>query len=381
MVELDIALPWYAPVVGGVEYRVKTVAGWLAQRGHKVTVHCAAGTPEGQPMPAGRVAMEGYEVVRYTPELWKGGFRLRFKPELRPRGQVLETHGYPNLTSDWLVKRHRRERAVTIELIGSTLRPARASHKLMRWGYDHAKGLRTLKRADLIQVMTRDEAAWAQRHGVRTRIEAIPNGVEAAAFQAVSAEPVKVQYGLRRYVLFLGRLYHEKNPRDLVEAFALVAQEFPDLQLCFVGPDQGEAAPIQALAKAKGLAHRVVLTGTVPAHTKVALLRGCEFLALPSSFEAQGIVLVEAWAQGRTVLASRVGGVPYLVHHGVNGLLHEPGDVRGLAEAMRVLLANPGLRSKLEKAGEAEARSKYRWEVILPRMEKMYEELAATRRA
>jgi glycosyltransferase involved in cell wall biosynthesis len=373
---LDIQVPFFHPAVGGVETRVLTIASFLASRGHDVRVHTAAAYADHRRMAVGAENLHGFTVHRYLPEKFQGTFRVFYRPKLGP-AELLETHGYPNLVGDWLVKRHGGDRATTTELIGSTLRPAKLSHRLMRAAYDATQGVPTLRRVDHIQVMTGDEEAWARKRGVQAPIDRIPNGLGEASFAQVTPEPVKAQFGLQRYVLFLGRLHAEKNPRHLVEAFARIAPSFPGLQLAFVGPDQGEAGQLRALARARGIADRVVLTGAVPDHAKIALLRGSEFLALPSSFEAQGIVLVEAWAQGRAVLASRVGGVPWLVKHGETGLLHEVGDVAGIEAGLRHLLRDPAFGEKLAKAGEAEARANYRWSVILPRMEKLYLELAA----
>lgn len=376
MVALDIAVPWFHPCVGGVEYRVMEVASRMAARGHAIVVHTTAARPDGSPLPVGEEAMRGFQVVRYKPEVFRGNFRLFYKPAVRG-AQVVEGHGYPNLVNDWLVRRHAATHGLTLELIGSTLQPARLDHRAMRWAYDAFRGVPTLKQAHLLQVMTRDEADWARARGVRTRTEEVPNGIEDAAFGTYDPGPAMAKHGLHRYVLFVGRVHAEKNPRHLVEALAKLAPEFPDLQVCITGPDQGEAAAVKARARDLGVQDRVVVTGAVPREEKYALLRGCEFLALPSDFEAQGIVLLEAWAQGKTVVASRVGGVPHIVREGVTGLLHDKRDVEGLVAQMRRLLREPDLRARMEKACEAEARAKWRWDAILPRMERMYQELAA----
>lgn len=373
--ELDITTPWFHPCVGGVEYRVMEIATRLAKRGHTICVHTTAAKPDGTPLTPGEEELRGLTVVRYAPERFEGAYRLFWKPRIRGSGPI-EGHGYPNLVTDWVARQHAGKRGLTTELIGSTLYPTKPWHRLLRLAYDRFKGIPTLKRMDLIQTMTRDEIAWCRSHGIRNRAEEIPNGVEDAAFATYDPKPVRARYGLDRYVLQVGRLYREKNPRDLVRAFARLAAKHPDLKLCFVGPDQGETAPTRALAKELGVEKRVVITGSVPTEEKYALIKGSEFLALPSDFEAQGIVLIEGWAQGKTCVASRVGGVPYIVKDGVTGLLHERGDIEGLTGQMERLLADTELRRRFESQAKEEARERYRWDAIIPRLEALYGELA-----
>lgn len=364
--------------MGGVEHRVLETARRLTARGHRVVVHTAAALPDRRPLPEGDEPFGGFEIVRYRPEVFRGTFRLFYRPRPRFR-EVLETQGYPSPVSDWLARRHRSTHALTTGLMGSTLYPGRLTHYLARIAYDHLRGLPTLRRMDAIQVMTADETRWARSHGVRVPIEEIPSPADDSAFEEYDAASAMQKHGLARYVLFLGRLFEEKNPRHLVQAFERVAARFPEVKLVFVGPDQGEREPVLALAKALGLADRVVTTGAVSREEKFALLRGCEFLALPTDYEAQGVVFLEAWAQGRPVVATRVGGVPYVVDEGVNGLLHERGDIGGITRAMETLLADPALCRRMGEAGRKKAQSQYRWSVTIPRLEALYERILAAR--
>ena len=76
-----------------------------------------------------------------------------------------------------------------------------------------------------------------------------------------------------------------------------------------------------------------------------------DVLVVPSMQEAQTIVIPQAFASGKPVIASRVGGIPELVKHGENGLLVEAGDVPALADAMLQLAVSPDLRRRLGDAG------------------------------
>jgi glycosyltransferase involved in cell wall biosynthesis len=79
------------------------------------------------------------------------------------------------------------------------------------------------------------------------------------------------------------------------------------------------------------------------------------FLVLPSRSEGMGRVVVEAFCRGRPVLGSRVGGIPDLVEDGVNGLLVDPQDTNGLAEALIRLLTDRELAERLAAAAHTSA--------------------------
>ena len=106
------------------------------------------------------------------------------------------------------------------------------------------------------------------------------------------------------------------------------------------------------------------------------LLAGCECLVLPSFYEAQGIVILEAWAQGRPVIASRVGGIPFLVHDRQDGFLYPWGDIAALGGRLEWIIANPTKAGEMGRAGERRTREGYRWVQLAPLLEQLYERLA-----
>ncbi len=93
---------------------------------------------------------------------------------------------------------------------------------------------------------------------------------------------------------------------------------------------------------------------------------------LPSHFEGMGRVLLEAMAMEKPVVASRVGGIPDLVQHGINGLLVTPGDVEGLAEALMKALNDKGLAEKMGKAGRKMISEKFSADHMVRSIEKLY---------
>jgi len=241
--------------------------------------------------------------------------------------------------------------------------------------YDRIIGPPTLRRVMAIVPTSEADRHWLEaRRLPRDRIHVLPAGIDLDAFRPGSPEKVRDRFRLGTYVLFLGRLHREKSPDHLLRAVASLGPEWSG-HVAFVGPDGGERTSLERLARSLGLGDRVVFMGEVDEATKRDLLSGALCLVLPSFYEAQGIVIAEAWAQGRPVIASRVGGVPYLVDDGRDGLLYVYGDLSALAACLRRIAENPSVASEMGRAGRDKARTSLTWEAIAPRYEELYESL------
>src|SRR5436309_12782697 len=94
-----------------------------------------------------------------------------------------------------------------------------------------------------------------------------------------------------------------------------------EAHLVFAGPDDGMQAILERGTRELHLQDRVHFLGVVTAEQKRSLLAACASLVLPSVYEAQGLTVLEAWAQRRPVVASRVGALAELSPDGTDGLL------------------------------------------------------------
>jgi glycosyltransferase involved in cell wall biosynthesis len=109
----------------------------------------------------------------------------------------------------------------------------------------------------------------------------------------------------RRYLLFLSRIHEKKGCDLLIEAFARVAEKYPEVDLVIAGPDQvGLQAKLQKQAKDLGIASRVHWPGLLTGDAKWGAVRNCEAFILPSHQENFGVVVAEPLACGRPVLIS-----------------------------------------------------------------------------
>ncbi len=164
----------------------------------------------------------------------------------------------------------------------------------------------------------------------------------------------------RPTVVFLGRLRKYKGVDVLLDAFAAVRHERPDVRLDIVGSGPYRSA-LEARARRLGLGTSVTFTGYVSAEEKVARLSAAHVSVCPSPKEGWGLTVIESNACGTAVIASRSPGLVDSVRDGETGLLVPHGDVVALRAAIRRVLDEPDLKTRLEARGLAWARS-FTWD-------------------
>jgi glycosyltransferase involved in cell wall biosynthesis len=210
------------------------------------------------------------------------------------------------------------------------------------------------------------------------RVGVLPNGVDTSRFHPdVDGAAWRERYGLSptdRVVLFVGALdrpHYFKGVRVLIEAISRLPD--PSVKLLVVG--EGELREShQKLAAELGLGARVTFTGWVPDDALPGHYAACDVSVLPSLTmgEAFGVVLLEAMATGRPVVASNLPGVRTVVTGGEDGLLAEPGDVEHLASQITRIVEQPGLAAQMGAAGRQKVVTKYDWGHIGATLEQIY---------
>jgi glycosyltransferase involved in cell wall biosynthesis len=211
--------------------------------------------------------------------------------------------------------------------------------------------------------VSRDVVAAAGAYGTirRRKLAHVPNGIDTAAVAAVEADRPAVRAALgiapdAPVIGTVGRLAEVKQQGVLIRAFARVVPAFPAARLVLVG-DGPLRAELEELAGSLGLGGAVLFTGYQPNPER--FLAAMDVFVLPSRAEAMPLVIPEAWAASRPVIASRVGGIPELIEDGKTGLLVDPGDVDGLAARLRQVLADPPAARELARAGRELAGARY----------------------
>jgi teichuronic acid biosynthesis glycosyltransferase TuaC len=168
----------------------------------------------------------------------------------------------------------------------------------------------------------------------------IYNGVDPQAFLPSEDDTASTS------LLTVGNLIPIKAHELLVRALAALPRRDSRVSCDIIG-DGPERSRLQALAAFLGVASRVRFLGRQSRSAVAQAMRRCSVFALPSRYEGLGCVYLEAMSSGKPVIACRGQGIEEIIHHGVNGWLIQPEDLRGLTEAISALLQDLHLRRRL----------------------------------
>jgi len=190
----------------------------------------------------------------------------------------------------------------------------------------------------------------------------IPNGVDIDHFSP-DVTPIEKFNDGKLNILFVSRLEKRKGLNYLIEAFKQVQQEIPNSRLIIVGPGTRLRRKYEKQVSRDGLKD-VIFTGLVsyeelPRYYKTADV----FCAPATGRESFGIILLEAMATGKPIVASSIDGYATVVADKVEGLLVPPGDAEMLARTLVSLLTDQALRQEMGAKGRAKA-LEYSWEKV-----------------
>jgi glycosyltransferase involved in cell wall biosynthesis len=224
------------------------------------------------------------------------------------------------------------------------------------------------RRADRVVAVCETLGQLALRTWPDLRYAVVPNGVDLELFHP--ADPATRPPSRRIRCVAVARLIERKGLGDLIRALALLEPGRFELEIVGGGADQ---QVLQDLAAHLGVAEEVRFSGPLSRAEVAERYRAADLFTLPSSAEAFGNVFAEALASGLPIIGSATGGIPDLVEHGSNGLLVSPGDVPGLAGAIRVLADDPELRREMALRNRARAEATLEWAYVTRRYLSIYE--------
>jgi len=221
-------------------------------------------------------------------------------------------------------------------------------------------------------------AALTDRHGISpSRVVVIPNGIELDRYDPGRAQTGawRARLGVPAEAKLIGGIGHlnwQKGFPDLIKAFASL--EVADLWLVIAGdgPDWDE---LRGLARSLGVAERVVMPGFVD--DVPGLLADLDLFVLSSHREGHPMVLLEAMAMARPVVATDIAGVGDTIADGMDGRLVPAGDVAALAEAIAALIRDPDAGRRLGRNARRKIERDYTVERMVRRTAVLYEELLA----
>lgn len=233
------------------------------------------------------------------------------------------------------------------------------------------------KATQIVTISKYSHAKIIEHYGIESeKIRIVPNGVDIEKFKPSDSLNAKLQFrlGQESTVLFMGSLIPRKGLSYLVKAAEKVVKQHTNTKFVIVGtgPMQGK---IEESLAAVGLKNNFVFLGNLKEDQLSVAYNAADVFVLPSIQEGQGIVLLEAQACGKPVVAFGIGGVKEAVRPNETGFLLELGDTAGLADRLLELLGDETLRQKMGLAGRRFVSENYTWDLCAERMLRIYREI------
>ncbi len=378
---------------GGVGVFSRTHAHALAQLGHTVHVLSSVVPPqtsysyEQDGVMVHRLRRWKFEVpllrrlwhqtLPWTKHQWE--YMVGITGEIRRlvRAHQIQIIEAPEIWSEGLLYSFVRQVPIVIRVHGPLflITPANQIRRNFDWRLVHKTDQVWTRRADrLVSVGSQvaDEAA-AEYHIPREKIQVIHNSVDTTRYDAI---PLRTD--TPPLILFVGRVEPRKGVMLLIEALPRVFELHPTARARIVGKDvivngSSYRAQLEKRAAELGIAERIEFTGFVSDEARLENYQASTCCVFPSSWDAQGIVAVEAMAAARPVIVPERTGLAEMVKPGETGLLFEPSNAAALADALHQTLSDLNRARAWGLAGRARAVQEFDLRVVTQRNLEMYD--------
>ena len=225
-----------------------------------------------------------------------------------------------------------------------------------------------LKRAKAVTAPSRflQEAMCSYRNDILL----VPNPV------IIRNYPFRLRSVPKPHLIWLRAFHNIYNPQMAPFVIADLCSSYPEIFLTMIGPDKGDGSlqETQALIEQLCLQKHIQIVPGIPKSEVPGYLGCADILINTTNVDNTPVSMLEAMACGLCVVSTNVGGIPYLLDDGVNGLLVPPNNVMAMVTAVRRILTEPGLATSLSRNAREKA-EQYDWKAILPQWEQLVYEV------
>jgi len=385
-------VPCFPPAYtfGGPVKVVYQISRELVRRGHEVAVYTTDVKGFDSRVNLGHVKfVDGIKVYYFknlTLMLAKK-FKLFITPQLVLHAKsevgkfdIVHLHEYRTF-QNILVAHYAKKHDVPYVLQAHGSLPRIMAWPRLKWIYDVLFGYRLLRDSSKVIALNHVEAKQYKAMGVpEEKLAIIPNGINLSEYAKLPPKGnFKKKFNIpeeKKIILYLGRIHRIKGVDFLIKAYAYLKNEmnYKNAVLVIAGPDDGYLKEAQGIANSLGISKNVLFTGQLYGRDKLEVYVDSEFYVLPSRYETFPMAALEAYACGKPIIASNVGGLRELVVNGETGLLIDVGDIDQLAKAIHSLLNNEAEVEKMGSKGMQYVKSNFSIEKVVERLEKVYEE-------
>lgn len=362
---------YFYPHTGGIETHVFGISGGFIERDHSVLVFTS-----NKPLANREERLGGIKVFRSSAlfTLFNGPFAPGIFIDLMRRNyDLIHLHLPDPFNSIFALIASKIRKKPLIVTYHADIIKNMWYHKLFKFFYDLFLGS-VLKNAKRIIATSPNYVEGSDvLKKFRDKVEIVPNFVYTGRFNPrLKGVGIISLYGLerKRIILFLGRLVPYKGVEYLIRAFNEVGGEIKDIVLIIAG-DGPLKNELKQLVDDLGLTD--VLFISVAEEDLPKYYAACDIFVLPSVTrqEAFGIVLLEAMACGKPVIATNVGGVPYVV--GKAGIIVEPRDIEALSSAISRILSEDEFAKELGRKARSRVEKEFNLDLVTEKILEIYQ--------
>jgi len=224
---------------------------------------------------------------------------------------------------------------------------------------------RCLKEADAIIVQTKNTQKLVKSIIPSKSVTIIPPAVDTNTFKIIDSPTDKLE------ILSVGNLLPQKGTEYLIRAIPYVKKDFQDIVLRIVGTGPYEQY-LRKLSISLNLSHNVVFEGYVTREKLVKLYNKATVFCSPSLVEPFGVVMLEAMACGKPIVATKTEGATEIIQNGKEGFLVDIGNPKSIADALLTLLHNHDLTKSMGRNAREKCLKKYSWSVVAKIYSRVY---------
>lgn len=248
-----------------------------------------------------------------------------------------------------------------------------SNEKMLFRPNDHELGEKVFKAADLLVVLSPQWIRWIN--------EAYPgNKFKMKVLYNPCPKVNRTNIERKHQILYAGTILKRKGYDVLLHAFAKIAKQHPDWKIVYAGNPYyengiNEIETGKRIAHAYGISSQIEWLGWISGGYKEQVFNESSIYCLASSGEGFPMGVLDAWAYGIPCVMTPVGGLPDIVHDGIEGLIFPVDDIETLSKQLDRMISDDGLRNKIVEATDVYVSKTFEMQEINRQLGNIYKEL------
>jgi glycosyltransferase involved in cell wall biosynthesis len=362
---IAVVTPSFYPMIGGIESYVRGIGSQLVRLGFKVHIYTPDSVLRNRLKPSEEI-IEGMYIHR-LPVTIDLSYRLRFWPTLynallSVKHDIIHVYSHDLYSISAFLAARKNYTPLILTTYGPFVRHSDYSTlKVAMFGiYDGLLTPMLFRNSEMVFVRYPELVKWVKSFGIEDeRVGVEPSGMPSSYLKPGNKDEITKKFDEGPFLLYIGRISPQKGLKHLILSLKEISSFSRKVRLLLVGPDYtGYSDYLIKLASSIGVLDNVLLHKPITDEDKERnLLASCDILVMPSSFEGFSQAVLKAMAQGKPVVVTNVGGLPFEVGYGSCGIITRFADHHGMAKAVIRLLQDEELRRRMGEAGRERALS------------------------